>query len=288
VSHQAGGPGYASAPQGGGPGGGGPGGGAPGWPPPPPPASGGGWQAPPPPKGGIGKGVIAAVVAGVVAVTVAVTVVVVAPWSDTTGAGTDMSTDDSGNEVATLTMAFHPGWENESEAKWSHPDEPERMEGLQDPPDSVTWVGLNLDTAEALDMSVKYVGTPELVGPWAPLPESAETYAASHIFYKAGRITDNYDTEGNATYIYMGQQPPADLNDLENQLATNGEDLYVGGESPMSMWPSEAGYYLGFKTVAGSVGYLVITSIRDSAEAPGTSDGSALDYTIEITYLARP
>lgn len=39
-------------------------------------------------------------------------------------------------------------------------------------------------------MSVKYVGTPDLVGPWAPLPESTDDYAAAHIFYRAGRVTD--------------------------------------------------------------------------------------------------
>jgi len=245
----------------------------------PPPAG-------PPPGLGAGKLLLGIAAAVVLVVAITVTVVLIAPWSD--ARGTDMSTDEDGNDVATLTLAFHPAWEIESQGKWSHPGEL-LYEDMQEPPDTVIWVGLDLDAGAAADLTMRYVREDGIETVWEAVGESAAPYAASPIVYRGGMLQRNPAVQGLATYVSYPGAPPADLNDLESRLALDGGDLFTNYNYPeQATWIPEPGSYLGFKTAAGTVGYVEVVGVRDSADPGNGHESEPFDLTVEITYLARP
>jgi len=258
-----------------------------------PPSAPGGWRPPPPPIAGaakagaaLGKGMLAAIAVGIaVVVAVVVTIVVVAPWSPDTpggGAAPEMATDGEGRDVAAVQLPFRPAWRWELEMKKTNPAV---LTNGENPPDPITWVGLNLDTAEVVEMAFTYDTDDAGTWAWRPMPESVGAYGSVHAVYTGGDFQDNFDHEDMATFVSLSA-PPADVNDLENRLALEGDSLCDCGNSS-SLWPGPGGW-LGFKTVAGSLGYLTTVSVRESPEVTSHWDGDPLDVTAEITYLVRP
>ena len=245
----------------------------------------------PPPKRGLGKGLLAAIAGAAVLVVVAVVVVIIAPWSSGAGAGTDMSTDANGNDVATMTLPFHPGWEWELSMQSREGFDKSQYPNWQDPPASVTWDALDLDAAAVSEITMTYTVKAGEGGVFTPAADAAGTYAAAHLYYHGDRITDNYAVEGQAVFASFAATAPADANAVENAIALGKDDngglMYSGGESAHSIWPQPGGY-VGFKTAKGSIGYLTVTAVRKSAEQHlGSDDSGCLDQTIAITYFTR-
>lgn len=240
-----------------------------------------------PPRKGPGKGLLAAIAGAAVVAVAAVVLVVVAPWSSGGAAGTDMSTDESGNDVATMTLAFHPAWEWETSMASRGDVDTSQYPNWEDPPKTVTWVAVDLDAATATEVAMTFDKPQDQAGNWMPAGDAA-AYRAAHFYRHGTKVTDNYDADGIATFAAFGQIPPADADDLENRLALEGGVLNTGGESPMSLWENGPGFYLGFKTKAGSLGYITVTQVREGADRTGGPDErKGLDLTIAVTYFTR-